>query len=270
MSAESAAGSPPNAVAPGGSAAVVAAPPGVTRPQVEALLGDVFKLMEYPAKLDFKDMPDGSLGVAVHFDAAGGELPGITPGKRSYLVDCVQFWLNKVVNRPNVPRRWVNLGVNAFPEPRQQQPQQHGGEHAGANGSNGAKTPAPATAAPAAKKDAPKKDEKKHDEKKHDRPKREQQADERTFKPAPDPRITAVAKSLAEKSAKHGRVYAVMALSGDQRALMLQAGDEVKGQKTKAEGEGHWRRLVFVPDKLTPISKKQVMPDYDDEGDEDE
>ncbi|MBL8912867.1 MAG: hypothetical protein JNM17_19395 [Archangium sp.] len=254
------------------AAAVVAAPPGVTRPQVEALLGDVFKLMEYPAKLDFKDMPDGSLGVAVHFDAAGGELPGITPGKRSYLVDCVQFWLNKVVNRPNVPRRWVNLGVNAFPEPRQQQPQQQSGEHAGPNGSNGAKTPAaasPAAAAPG-KKDAPKKDEKKHEEKKHERPKREAQADERTFKPAPDPRITAVAKSLAEKSAKHGRVYAVMALSGDQRALMLQAGDEVKGQKTKAEGEGHWRRLVFVPDKLTPISKKQVMPDYDDEGDEDE
>jgi hypothetical protein len=88
--------------------------PGVKRPQVETLLGDVFKLMEYPAKLDFKDMPDGSLGVAVHFE--GGELPGITPGKRSYLVDCVQFWLNKVVNRPNVPRRWVNLGVNAFPD----------------------------------------------------------------------------------------------------------------------------------------------------------
>lgn len=259
------------------AAEVVAAPPGVTRPQVESLLGDVFKLMEYPAKLDFKDMADGSLGVAVHFDAAGGELPGITPGKRSYLVDCVQFWLNKVVNRPNVPRRWVNLGINAFPEPRQQgqqqpkeprepkEPKEPKEEHAPAekNG-NGAKTPAPASAAPVKKHE-------KHEEKKHERPgRRESQTDERTFKPAADPRITAVAKSLAEKSAKHGRVYAVMALSGDQRALMLQAGDEVKGQRTKAEGEGHWRRVVFVPDKLTPISKKQVMPDYDDEGDEDE
>ena len=86
------------------------------RPQVETLLSDVFRLMDYPAKLDFKDMPDGSLGVSVHFE--GGELPGITAGKRSYLIDSVQFWLNKVVNRPNVPRRWVNLAVDSFPEPR--------------------------------------------------------------------------------------------------------------------------------------------------------
>lgn len=235
--------------------------PPITRPQVEALLADVFKLMEYPAKLDFKDMPDGSLGVAVHFE--GGELPGITPGKRSYLVDSVQFWLNKVVNRPNVPRRWVNLGVNGFPEPRAPQ-QQQAQPPTDASPSRGeAKTPA----APEAKS-ARKGDEKRHDDKKqHERPRRDGQPDERSLKPAPDARITAVAKSLAEKSAKLGRVYAVMGLTGEQRALMLQAGDEVKGQKAKAEGEGHWRRLVFVPDKLTPISKKQVMPDYDDEDD---
>jgi len=82
--------------------------------------------------------------------------------------------------------------------------------------------------------------------------------------------MSAAGKLLAEKSAKLGRVYAVMALSADQRALMLQAADAVKGQKTKAEGEGHWRRVTFTPDKLTVIPKKQVMPDYDDEGDEDE
>lgn len=245
------------------SVAVTPLPP-ITRPQVEALLADVFKLMEYPAKLDFKDMPDGSLGVAVHFE--GAELPGITPGKRSYLVDSVQFWLNKVVNRPNVPRRWVNLGVNGFPEPRapqQQQPQQQPQQQTQQPQAAEAK-PSPAPEAKGAKKP----DEKRHDDKKqHERGRRDGQPDERSLKPAPDPRITAVAKSLAEKSAKLGRVYAVMGLTGEQRALMLQAGDEVKGQKTKAEGEGHWRRLVFVPDKLTPISKKQVMPDYDDEDD---
>jgi hypothetical protein len=86
----------------------------------EKLLAEVFRLMEYPAKLEFKDMPDGSLGVNVHFEA--GELPGVTPGKRSFLVDSVQFWLNKVVNRPNTPRRWVNLAVDGWPEPRHQQP----------------------------------------------------------------------------------------------------------------------------------------------------
>ena len=83
--------------------------------------------------------------------------------------------------------------------------------------------------------------------------------------PAADPLMTTAAKLLAEKSAKHGRLYGVMLLTPDQRALMLKAADEVKGVSAKAEGEGHWRRLVLVPDKLTVISKKQVMPDYDDE-----
>ena len=79
-----------------------------------------------------------------------------------------------------------------------------------------------------------------------------------------------MAKALAEKSAKLGRVYAVMGLTNDQRALMLKAAEGLKGVTAKAEGEGHWRRLVMVPEKLTPIARKQVMPDYDDEGDEDE
>ncbi len=119
------------------AAAVALAPPPDKRAQVETLLTDVFRLMDYPARLEFKDMPDGSLGVAVFFT---GELPGITPGKRSYLLDCVQFWLNKVVNRPNLPRRWVNLGVDAFPEPRVQgQPRE-------------VKEAAPLQAAPAAQK----------------------------------------------------------------------------------------------------------------------
>ncbi|MFO0596424.1 MAG: hypothetical protein U0228_13995 [Myxococcaceae bacterium] len=256
--------------------AAVAAPMGeaIKRPQVEALLTDVFKLMDYPAKLDFKDMADGSLGVAVHFD---GELPGITAGKRSYLVDCVQFWLNKVVNRPNVPRRWVNLGVNAFPEPRAPQGQQQQPQQPAAQGEK----PAPAQSKGA----TPPKGEKAHEkngkggEKDHgkDKPARPEQKpargkefDERTLKPAADPRFTAAGKLLAEKSAKLGRVYGVMLLTPEQRALMMAAADEVKGQKVKAEGEGHWRRLVTVPDKLTVIPKKQVMPDYDDEDEEDE
>ena len=33
----------------------------------------------------------------------------------------------------------------------------------------------------------------------------------------------------------------------------------------KVEGEGHWRRLVLLPEKPAAIPKKQVMPDYDDE-----
>ena len=240
------------------------------RAQAETLLADVFKLMDYPAKLDFKDMSDGSLGVAVHFD--GGELPGITPGnKRSYLVDCVQFWLNKVVNRPNVPRRWVNLGVGDFPDPRGQQQPQQPQQPAGAEAKPAeAKTPGKGSPKPErAEKSDKKPVEKKPESKPNGPPRREAQVDERTLKPAADPRFTAAGKLLAEKSAKLGRVYAVMGLSPDARALMLQAADAVKGQKAKAEGEGHWRRVRFDPEKLTVIPKKQVMPDYDDE-DEDE
>lgn len=221
------------------------------RAESETLLKEVFALMEYPAKLEFKDLPDGALGVAVHFD---GELPGITAGKRSPVLDSVQFWLNKVVNRPNTPRRWVNLGLNEFPAPR---PQPGEAAPAAAKPAREAKPeqpraekekkPAPAaSAAPAPRNHG------KH-------------VDERALKPAPDAALTAAAKDLAEKSVKLGRVYAVMGLTTEQRALMLQAADGVKGQSAKAEGEGHWRRLTITPEKLTVISRKQVMPDYDDE-----
>lgn len=256
---------------------VLATVPADKRPQVETLLGDVFKLMEYPAKLDFKDMPDGSLGVAVHFE---GELPGITAGKRSYLLDCVQFWLNKVVNRPNVPRRWVNLGVDAFPEPRMPgqpreprepkeaapaQPERSRGNPAHPERSRGEPTAAPS--APQKRADQPQRPE--HSTPPPQQQRRGGQVDERTLTPAADPAFTAAGKLLAEKSAKHGRLYGVMLLTPDARALMLKAADGVKGVTAKAEGEGHWRRLVLTPEKLTVISKKQVMPDYDDE-DEDE
>ncbi|MDP1821625.1 MAG: hypothetical protein Q8L48_00195 [Archangium sp.] len=273
------------------AAAVLATVPADKRPQVETLLGDVFKLMEYPATLDFKDMPDGSLGVAVHFE---GELPGITAGKRSYLVDCVQFWLNKVVNRPNVPRRWVNLGVDAFPEPRMPgqpreprepapaQPERSAPAHPErSRGAPSAAPSAPQAAAPQREKQPPQKradqppraEQKKPERASSPPPPQQQrrggQADERALTPAPDPAFTAAGKLLAEKSAKHGRLYGVMLLTPDARALMLKAADGVKGVTAKAEGEGHWRRLVLTPEKLTVISKKQVMPDYDDE-DEDE
>ena len=246
-------------------------PPEDKRPQVETLLTDVFRLMEYPAKLDFKDMPDGSLGVAVHFE---GELPGITAGKRSYLVDCVQFWLNKVVNRPNVPRRWVNLGVDAFPEARMPGQPREPREPREASPS------APPAAAPAREKQPrrerePRVEQPRGEPKKPEPrasspapqqpPRRGKDTDERSLTPAADPLFTAAGKQLAEKSVKHGRLYGVMLLTPDARSLMLKAADEVKGLTAKAEGEGHWRRLVLTPEKLTVIAKKQVMPDYDDD-----
>src|SRR4051812_25436122 len=85
------------------------------RSQAETLLTDMLRLMDYPAKLDFKDMPDGGIGVAVHFE---GEYPGVAPGKKSFLMESLQFLVNKVVNRPQTEKRWVTLGLGAFPEVR--------------------------------------------------------------------------------------------------------------------------------------------------------
>jgi predicted RNA-binding protein Jag len=230
------------------------------RAESEQLLADVFRLMEYPATLQFKDLPDGSLGVNVHFE---GEVPGVAPGKRSVVVDSVQFWLNKVVNRPNTPRRWVNLAVDAWPEPRQPQQQQPQPPQAAAPAPQ---KPPPANGAPKASAPPPAKRQDPKPEPKppqrHDGPRR---VDERTLSPAADPLLSSAGKLLAERSAKYGRLYGVMGLTNDARALMLEAAAGVKGVTAKAEGEGHWRRLVLVPEKLTVIPKKQVMPDYDDE-----
>lgn len=236
------------------------APAPDKRPAVEALLTDIFRLMEYPVRLDFKDLSDGSLGVAVHVD---GEQPGITPGKKSFLVDSVQFLVNKAVNRPNTPRRWVNLGVNGFPEPRVERPAPPAPQPSA--------PPAPKAATPAGGAKAqgkPHEKHEKHHEKRDEKKPQAREADEAGLKVEPDADWTRVAKALAEKSAKLGRPYALMLLSPEDRARVVQAAAGAKGVTVKAEGEGHWRRVAFKPEKLTPMPKKSVMPDYDDEEDE--
>lgn len=216
------------------------------RPQVEALLKDIFRLMDYPVRLDFKDLPDGSLGVAVHVD---GEQPGITPGKRSFLVDCVQLLVNKAVNRPNGPRRWVNLAVNGFPEPRADK--------------RAAPQPAPQPAPAAARANVATREDTPAPEHREPPPARE--SDEAALAVTPDAAWAAAARALAEKAAKLGRPYGVMLLSPENRARFLQAAAGVKGVTVTAEGEGHWRRVAFKPDKPTPMPRRMAMPDDDGE-----
>lgn len=220
--------------------------------QVEALVTGIFQHMEYPARLELKDMPDGGIGVAVHFS---GDLPGITVGKaRSWLVDCVQFLVNKAVNRPNVEKRWVSLGVNTFPEPRPERGEKPVREvqpptPSAPQAPRAAKPPKVAESAPT-----------------KPQPRRSGEADERTLEVKDDPAFSKLFTALAEKSVKTGRLYAVMSLSADDRARALKAVNAVKGVAAKTEGEGHWRRVTLTPEKLTPMpSKRQVMPDYDDE-----
>jgi predicted RNA-binding protein Jag len=236
------------------------------RPQAEALLNDLFRLMDYPARLDFKDMPDGALGVAVHFE---GDLPGVQAGKRSYLLDCIQFLVNKAVNRPNQPRRWINLGVNAFPEPKgARAPEAAPAAPVPAPAIGPAPAPAVATApaaggvaVSAAAVPPPRR------EPRQARPPAPPRAPavEAAAPVSEDPTWTRLGQELGQTSTRLGRVYAVMLLSTENRARLQTAASAVPGVSVKVEGDGHWRRLVVTPHKLTPLPKKHVMPDWDDD-----
>jgi predicted RNA-binding protein Jag len=241
--------------------------PAARKQQVQTVLADILRLMAYPATLEFKDMPDGGIGVAVYFD---GELPGITPGKRSYLVDCLQFLVNKSLNRPNVERRWVSLGVNAFPEPRGSRPPP-------------ADKPAPEAAkeprasAPQGRKgrdgrdgrDA-KKTESKGDGKgkqggRPPAPPSSTEVNEATLAVEEDPALTRVATSLAEKSARLGRPFALVMLSTEDRARVLAATKGLPGVHARAEGKKHLRRVSILPDKPAPMPRRHFMADDDEE-----
>lgn len=227
--------------------------------QVSKLLTDILAMMEHPVRLDFQDAPDGALAVALHFD---GEPPqGVANGKRSQLVDSLQFLLNKAVNRPNVERRWVNLGVGGFPEPKTVKPPQPSAPKAPA-------APAPVKGHPGPKASAPNGHAAKPNGKPAPaaKPQHPKEPDERTLTPAADKALTALATALASKAAAKGRTYAVMLASPDDRARLLHAADGAKGVKVRAEGEGYFRRVTFVPDAPQPMPRKAAFPlDLDDE-----
>lgn len=222
--------------------------------QVEKLLGDILRLMEFPARLDFKDATDGSLAVAVHFT---GEVPvGVSAGKKSSLVDSLQFLLNKCINRPNTERRWVTLGVGGFPEPRAPRPP-------GTPAPEAAPSPAAVPAPPARTQNRP------PPQQQPQRPARPAEVDEAKLEVAADPLVSALGKALAEKSARLGRVYAIAMMAPEDRTRVLQAAKDVKGVQARVEGEGHFRRLAFMPEKPAPMPKRNatVYPDDEDEAD---
>jgi len=244
------------------------------RAQTEAVLQDLLRLMGYPARLDFKDAADGGLSVAMHFDA---DAPFAQPGKRSFVIDSMQFLLNKVVNRPNTEKRWISLGVGAHPEPRPARPQTPPAavavaavaavaaprNSAPANGASAPRHATPANGGPAAP--APR-----------GRPQpvaaasRPAPPDEASVEVKADPLMAKLGVQLAEKSARHGRFLGVMLLDNDDRARLVQAGKGVKGQSVRVEGEGYNRRVVFAPDSPAPMPKKSALPVLDLEEDDEE
>ena len=247
--------------APGGGADI--------RPRVERLLTDTLGLMGFPARLDFKDASDGSLSVALHFQ---GELPpGVEQGKRSQVVDSLQFLLNKMLHRPGNERRFLLVGVGVHPEPR--------GERLKRGQAAAQVTPAPQAAAPApqppppAAAPSPRQPKPPRGQpapqqaKAPAAPARTSDSDERSQEVAEDPALREVARKLAEKSASLGRFYALVTVKQDDRARVLKAVEGVPGVKVSCEGEGRNRRVVFTPEKPAPIPKRSMLPDDDDEDD---
>ncbi|WP_224240548.1 KH domain-containing protein [Hyalangium gracile] len=239
---------------------------GTTRSRVERLLTDILGLMGYPARLEFQDASDGSLAVALHFES--GAPAGVETGKRSQVVDSLQFLLNKMLHRPGVERRWVLLGAGVFPEPR---PRKEPQAPAPAPGSNGAAAAAPAPRQPpppkaqaqapapsappkAAKAPAP-----------AAAPARRAEADERTVEVSEDAALKEAARQLAGKAATLGRFYAIAAMKVEDRARVLKAVEGVTGVAVAGEGEGRCRRVVFTPEKPAPLPRKLLLPDDDED-----
>ncbi|RKH11802.1 hypothetical protein D7V97_10125 [Corallococcus sp. CA053C] len=249
------------------------------RPRVERLLTDILGLMGYPARLDLQDAADGSLSVALHFEA--GPPPGVEPGKRSQVLDSLQFLLNKMLHRPGVERRWVMLGANGHPEPRprrepgQQQAPQAPVSAPTATVAQVAAAPAPAQAARAQAPAAQPQGRGARGQQAQPAPKAVQaqakggsEADERSVQCEEDAVLREAVRKLAEKSASLGRFYAFAAMKTEDRARVLRAVEGVGGVKVAAEGEGRNRRVVFTPAKPAPMPKRSLLPD-DDEDDVD-
>ncbi|ADO76157.1 hypothetical protein [Stigmatella aurantiaca] len=243
--------------------------PGEFRARVERLLTDILGLMGYPARLEFQDASDGSLAVALHFEA--GMPAGVETGRRSQVVDSLQFLLNKMLHRPGVERRWVLLGAGVLPEPRNRKEPAPAPAPAPAHVASAPPAPPaprsapparapvaaaaparPAKAAPvAAAAPAP--------------AKRASEADERTVEVAEDAALALAARQLAEKASSLGRFYALAAMKMEDRARVLKAVQGVPGVVVAGEGEGRCRRVVFTPDKPAPLPKRFLLPDDEDD-----
>jgi predicted RNA-binding protein Jag len=242
-----------------------AAPGADLRPRVERLLSDILGLMGFPARLDFKEASDGSLAVALHFQA--GAPPGVETGKRSQVMDSLQFLLNKMLHRPGSERRFVLLGAGVHPEPRGERARREPAPAAAApTAAPAPRAPAPAPARPA-KAATPSPTKAAAPAPAKAAPARPVEADERTLEVTEEPALRVAARALAEKSSSLGRVYALVTMKQEDRARVLKAVSDVPGLKVACEGEGRNRRVVFTPDKAAPLPKRSILPADDDEDD---
>jgi predicted RNA-binding protein Jag len=213
------------------------------RDRAVSVIGELLRLMGIRAKLEAKDASDGGISVAVEMD---GDLAGVQAGKRSHVIDALQFLANKIVNRPGAERRWIAIGVGSHPEPRPRLSRRAAplqpasgtlspprAERPVANGRSG-----PVSAPPPAV-----------------------ERNEAALDPPPDAALSTAARGLASKAGTLGRFYAIAGMSDEDRSRVLKATQGVPGVKVLAEGDGRNRRLVFVPEKPVPMPKKTLPAD---------
>ena len=239
---------------------------GDTRGRVEKLLPDILGLMGYPARLEFRDASDGSLAVALHFEAGsasrGGERqaqPGAglapvppqqdapPPGRRAALGAAGRGRL------PRAPASQGGPGPRACSRAGCRRGASSGGSPEGSGPRSPARCrhlrgplrPAPPPAAPP--------------------PAKRGEADERTVEVAEDAVLKEAARQLAGKSGSLGRFYAIAAMKLEDRSRVMKAVEGVAGVTVTAEGEGRCRRVVFTPEKPAPLPRKLLLPDDDED-----
>ena len=223
--------------------AVAVQPVDERRTQAVAVLEQLLRTMDVPATLEAKDLPDGSISIAV---TPAVDLAGVVPGKRSPLGDALQYLVNKLINKPGQERRWVMIGLGGHPEPRGPRPPRPQ-PAAPATMTNGTATAAAAARPAAAPRPAA--------------AARSSEVDERTLVTDEDPALDAAARTLAQRSASSGRLYAVVTLGPVERGRLLKAADTVEGVSARTEGEGRLRRLVLTPDKMVPMPRQRLPVD---------
>lgn len=212
------------------------------------VVDEILQHMGVKPRLDLKDGTDGGISIAVQLDA---EVPGVQPGKRSHVLDALQFLANKIVNRPGSDRRWISIGIGGHPELRPREPRRAPDNPPAvaapnpapgrplARVANGRPASAAATKAP--------------------------EDDESLVQPSEDAELAAAARSIAEKASSLGRFFAIVGMKREDRARALRSVEGMRGVRVSAEGVGRNRRVVFKPDKPAPVAKGSLPMAEEDE-----
>jgi len=193
------------------------------RAYVARVLSKLLHLMgQGEVPLEFEEREGGQLAVALHIPSGDSPLKPQAEQRRSPLLNALQFLLNRLLKResegpPSAPVSGkVLLGIDGFPPGH---PPKGPPQEALAD----SLPPEGVPLAPPCKKAE---------------------------------QMSCLAHMLAQKSLSHGRIYAVLLLSQPQRTCMQQATSQADGLRVFSEGEAHWGRLVFEPEKAVPMPQK--------------